>query len=193
MFLVHGFKDRSAKMQPMARHLRRAGWEVFTPTLAPSGGEAGIEDLAQQLADYIDAHVPRDQRIDLVGFSMGGIVCRYYLQRMHGIERAGRFISISAPHRGTVMASLLPHGLLRCPGVAQLAINSTLLRDLNGDAAILNRILFTSIWTPLDLMIFPASSSRMNVGRDVTIWVVAHPLMVWEGRCIRRVESLLRE
>jgi triacylglycerol lipase len=193
VILVHGFKDTSAKMQPMARYIRTAGWEVHTPTLEPSWGQATIEDLAQQLADYLDANIAQDQRVDLVGFSMGGIVCRYYLQRMGGLERVGRFISISTPHRGTVMANLVPHGFLRRPGITQLTLNSVFLQELNKDAAALGRIRFTSLWTPLDLMILPASSSRMKVGRDMTMWVAAHPLMVWEPRCIRRVEALLRE
>ena len=35
---------------------------------------------------------------------MGGIVARSYVQRFGGIERVRRFITISAPHRGTYVA-----------------------------------------------------------------------------------------
>jgi triacylglycerol lipase len=192
VLLIHGFKDTSAKMQPMARHLRRQGWEAHTPALQPSWGEVRIEALADQLNRYVEAHFEPAQRIDIVGFSMGGIVARWYLQRLGGAARVQRFITLSAPHRGTWLANLCPAGLNR-PGIRQLTINSELLLDLNRDAASLAGVQFTSIWTPLDLMILPASSSRIALGKDVTMWVLAHPLMVWEPRCHRRIAKLLME
>ncbi|MEA3186312.1 MAG: triacylglycerol lipase [Chthoniobacter sp.] len=191
VILVHGFKDSSAKMQPMARRLRAEGWTVFTPTLSPSWGQVGIEVLARQLSDFIDTNLPPGSRFDLVGFSMGGIVCRYYLQRLSGLERVERFVAISVPQRGTWMASLCPAGLLNRPGVAQLSANGPFLRDLNRDSNMLRRIQFTSMWTPLDLMILPASSSRMTIGREKLMWVAFHPLMVWQPNCIRAVAAAL--
>jgi triacylglycerol lipase len=192
VLLIHGFMDTCAKMEPMARHLRHQGWDAHTPALQPSGGEVRIEALADQLKHYADAHFEPGKRIDIVGFSMGGIVARWYLQRLGGAARVQRFITISAPHRGTWLANLCSAGLHR-PGIRQLTINSELLCDLNGDVASLAGVQFTSIWTPLDLMILPASSSRIAFGNDVMMWVVAHPLMVWEPRCHRCIASILRE
>lgn len=129
---------------------------------------------------------------DLVGFSMGGIVSRYYLQRLGGIDRVDRFVAISVPEHGTWMANLCPTKLWPCPGTVQLRPDSPFLRDLNRDADVLERLQFTSIWTPLDLMIFPAHSSRMTAGKNVTLWVAAHPLMVWQPNCLRAVAEALR-
>ena len=64
---------------------------------------------------------------------MGGIVCRYYLQRLGGIARVDRFVAISAPEHGTWWANTCPAELLRWPGVAQLRPDSAFLRDLNSD------------------------------------------------------------
>jgi triacylglycerol lipase len=192
VLLVHGFEDDATKMQAMARALRRDGWTVLTPTLSPSGCQVGNEVLAQQLSDFIEANVPRDTRCDLVGFSMGGIVCRYYLQRLGGITRVDRFVAISAPEHGTWWASLCPVELLRWwPGVAQLRPDSAFLRDLNSDAQVLDRVRFTTMWTPLDLMIFPAASSRMRVGTETKVWVPLHPLMVRLPSCHRAVAAAL--
>jgi len=194
VILVHGFKDTSAKMQPLARVLRAEGREVHTPSLQPSWGQAGIAELARQLDAFISENFAPEQPVDIVAFSMGGIVARYYLQRLGGLPRVAHFITISTPHRGTVMANLCPpFARKRRPGIADLTINSPLLRELNADAAVLDQLRFTSVWTPLDLMILPAGSSRMTGARDVMLWVVAHPLMVWEPRCLRRIVALLRE
>jgi triacylglycerol lipase len=191
VLLVHGFQDDAKKMQAMARALRRDGWTVLTPTLSPSGCQVGNEVLAQQLSDFIEANVPHDTRCDLVGFSMGAIVCRYYLQRLGGIERVNRFVAISAPEHGTWWATICPTELLRWPGVAQLRPDSAFLRDLNSDAQVLDRVRFTTMWTPLDLMIFPAASSRMPVGSETKLWVPLHPLMVWLPSCHRAIATAL--
>src|SRR5215510_14256682 len=176
VLLVHGFRDDAKKMQAMARALRRDGWTVLTPTLSPSGCQVGNEVLAQQLADFIEANVPSNRRCDLVGFSMGGIVCRYYLQRLGGISRVDRFVAISAPEHGTWWASTCPSESQRSPGAAQLRPDSPFLQDLNNDAQMLDQVRFTTTWTPFDLMILPATSSRMPVGSETKLWVPAHPL-----------------
>jgi len=50
-----------------------------------------------------------------------------------------------------------------------------------------------SVWTPLDLAIFPAASSRMPVGRETKLCVPLHPLMVWLPSCRRAVEAALTD
>jgi triacylglycerol lipase len=193
VLLVHGFQDDAKKMQWMAHALQREGWTVLTPTLSPSGGQVGNEILAQQLSDFIEANVPHDTRCDLVAFSMGGIVCRYYLQRLGGVARVDHFVAISAPEHGTWWANTCPAELLRWPGVAQLRPGSAFLRDLNSDAQVLDRVRFTTIWTPLDLMILPAASSRMPVGSETKLWVPFHPLMVWLPSCCRAIAAALTD
>jgi triacylglycerol lipase len=193
VLLVHGFQDDAKKMQWMAHALQREGWTVLMPTLSPSGGQVGNEILAQQLSDFIETNVPHDTRCDLVGFSMGGIVCRYYLQRLGGVARVNHFVAISAPEHGTWWANTCPAELLRRPGVAQLRPGSAFLRDLNSDARVLDRVRFTTIWTPLDLMILPAASSRMPVGSETKLWVPFHPLMVWLPSCHRAIAAALTD
>jgi triacylglycerol lipase len=191
VLLVHGFQDDATKMQAMARALQRDGWTVLTPTLSPSGCQVGNEVLAQKLSDFINANVPHDTRCDLVGFSMGGIICRYYLQRLGGIARVDRFVAISVPEHGTWWAGFCPPESRRWPGAAQLRPDSAFLRDLNSDAQVLDQVRFITMWTPLDLMIVPATSSRMPVGREIKFWVPCHPLMVWLRSCHRAVAAAL--
>ena len=193
VLLVHGFQDDARKMQAMARALQRDGWRVLTPTLSPSGCQVGNEVLARQLSDFIEANVSHDTRCDLVGFSMGGIICRYYLQRLGGISRVGRFVAISVPEHGTWWASMCPSESQRWPGAVQLRPGSAFLQDLNSDVQVLDQVRFTSIWTPLDLMILPAASSRLPVGSEARVWVPFHPLMVWLPSCHRAVAAALSD
>jgi triacylglycerol lipase len=74
---------------------------------------------------------------------MGGLVSRYYLQRLGGIHRVRKFVTIATPHRGTWT------GFLRAnPGARDMRPGSAFLRDLNRDVEMLDGISFTSIWSP---------------------------------------------
>ena len=52
VILVHGIHSDSRDMTRMARHFRAEGREVFTPDLAPNGGQATMDELGKQLADF---------------------------------------------------------------------------------------------------------------------------------------------
>ena len=186
VILVHGIHSDSRDMTRMARHFRAEGREVFTPDLSPNGGEATIEELGRQLADYAAKHVGRGRKFDLVGFSMGGLVSRYYVQRLGGAERVGHLVTIAAPHHGTVLARLHPGA-----GAAEMRRDSAFLRELARDDATLARVKFTSFYTPLDLVVFPASSSAMPQARNVRVWASLHPSLILERRCLRAVSGAL--
>jgi triacylglycerol lipase len=188
VLLVHGIKDDARKMEPMARYLRAQGWDARTMSLRPSWGQKGLDVLAGQVADFVRANYSPHQRFDLVGFSMGGLVCRYYLQRLGGLDRVQRYVSISAPNRGSMLAWLLSN-----PGCRQMRPGSAFLRDLATDERRLSKIEFTSLWTPYDAIIVPSHSSVMPEARNVKMQVICHPLMVWQKSCMAEVAKALRE
>lgn len=185
--LVHGIYSDSGDMTRLARHLEREGREVFRLDLEPADGRCGLDELAGQLAAFIAEKVPRG-KFDLVGFSMGGLVSRYYVQRLGGVERVEHFVTLAAPHRGTVMA-----GINRLPGVLQMRRGSPFLRDLARDQDCLRRIKFTSFYTPLDLVVVPAHSSELPEARNIRIWALLHPSLILERRCLSAVSTALAE
>jgi triacylglycerol lipase len=185
--LVHGIFDTSRIFAAMAAWLQRCGFHPLAPDLAPNNGTVGLDELAAQLAAFVHQNLSSGEPFDLVGFSMGGLVSRYYVQRLGGIERVGRLITISAPHHGTYSAYALGN-----PGSRQMRPGSAFLEDLNRDAARLERVRFASIWTPLDLMILPAESSRLGIGEEFKIPVAVHPWMLTSRRSLELVANLLR-
>lgn len=70
---------------------------------------------------------------------------------------------------------------------------SSFLNDLNRDAGTLETISFTSLWTPFDLMILPATSSILNVGRAVRVGTLVHPLLVLDRKVLKIVRDILSE
>jgi triacylglycerol lipase len=185
ILFVHGIYDSGDAFNKMSRFLRQNGWHTHTFDLKPNNGAVPLNQLAEQIVDYEQKHLPQAHQFTLLGFSMGGVVSRYYLQRLGGMQRVRRFISISTPHHGTLTAYLMNN-----PGGRQLRPNSEFLVDLNTDIERLNEINHVSIWTPFDLMIVPATSSIVPDGRNIFIPVLLHSLVLRNQRCINMVKRI---
>jgi triacylglycerol lipase len=181
--LIHGIDDTCAIFCKLEPYLQRLGWDVHSLDLIPNNGDVGLDRLAQQVNQFIQTTFAPNQAIDIVGFSMGGIISRYYIQRLGGIQRVQRFVTVSSPHFGTLTAYLRPN-----LGGNQMQPNSAFLWDLNQDAAAL-----AQIWTPLDLVIVPARSSEMPVGKSCQVWVGGHAWMVTDERSLASVAEALSE
>ncbi|MEM9769429.1 MAG: alpha/beta fold hydrolase [Cyanobacteria bacterium P01_D01_bin.71] len=187
VLLIHGIDDTVEIFAALKRYLGDRGWSnIHALNLRPNNGDVGLDILAEQIRDYIDHHLADAPHLDIVGFSMGGIVARYYLQRLNGLKQVRRFITLSSPHNGTWT------GYLRFnTGAAQMRPNSAFLQDLNRTIEELQQVEFTSLWTPYDLMILPVNSSRLPVGTMITVPVLAHPLMVTDQRSLKIIADLL--
>jgi triacylglycerol lipase len=189
VILVHGLNDRETVFKQMVDYLSSLGWSVSTINLIPNTGQEKLEHLAQQLQEYIKSNFEPTQPIDLIGFSMGGLVSRYYLQRLGGVERVKRYISISAPNQGTLTAYLLPY-----TGICQMRPKSVFLNDLNRDYhQIAQKVQVTTVWTKWDLMIVPAVSSCLGIGKEVVIPVSLHPWMLTDPRVLKVIVAALQE
>ena len=185
--LVPGIWDKSSIFNRMTARLENAGWSAIAVRLKPNDGSVTIEQSADELRQLIDARLGPRRSLDLVAFSMGGLVARYYAQRLGGLARIAHFVTISTPHHGTRAAYLES-----LPAVREMRPGSPFLQDLDRDAASLARVSITSIWTPLDFFISPAVSSRLPFGTDVQIPVLLHFLMPCDERVIEAVMRGLR-
>jgi triacylglycerol lipase len=186
LILVHGFMDTAKRMAYLSRHLRDLGWKVLTPSLRPSNGTESIEALAEQLYIYIHENTTCDERISLIGFSMGGLVCRYYLQRLNGLVKTDKLITISTPHQGTFAAYCLPGS-----GIKQMRPESAFLQNLNADITALQQLVFVSFYSPFDLIIIPARSSVIPFGRNHKVLALLHPLIVYHRSLLNKIVLVL--
>lgn len=186
VIMVHGIWDTGAVFKSLGRKLKAQGHVCLMPSLTPNDGRHGIADLANKLEAYMAEHVPENEAIALIGFSMGSIISRYYLQKLGGHLRTRVFISISGPHGGTFTAYLYP-GL----GTRDMRFGSALLRELDASTACLSGLIIHSFWTPLDLMIIPAHSSDWALAKNHRVWSILHPLMLRHAEVHARIITAL--
>ncbi|MFN3429630.1 MAG: esterase/lipase family protein [Candidatus Sericytochromatia bacterium] len=189
VLLVHGIDDTGAIFEKLEPALRLAGRErVHTIDLAPNNGDVSLTELAAQVARKAEAicEAAKTDKLDLVGFSLGGMVSRYYIQRLGGAARVRRFVTISSPHGGTIAAYFRWN-----PGAADMRPGSPFLRELAESADTLQGVEMTTIWTPFDMMILPSWSSRVSGARERIVPVLSHPWMVRDDRACRAVVEAL--
>ena len=184
--LVHGFISTGKIFFYIKKKLEAQGHKCFAPTLKPIDAKYGIEDLAIKLKDYIENNFELDSKFVLVGFSLGAIVCRYYLQEIGGIDRVGKLITISAPHYGSYLSYIYPG-----KGMKQLRPKSDFLKNLEAKEYLLKSINLFSYRTPLDLMIIPNNSSVWKIATNKRFISPMHSSMLINSKLINEIINQL--
>jgi len=184
--LVHGIFRNQRDMRRLRKIFESAGRRTLAPSLKPNDGSVPLNVLARQLADFVADNLAPGERCDLVGHSMGAMVARAYIQRHGGRERTRRFITLAAPHHGSLLAWCWPGR-----GARDLRPGSPFLRDLARDAHTLDGVLVASVWTPFDVIILPARSSEMPVGRNLRWPLPHHRALITNRRLARSLVQLL--
>jgi triacylglycerol lipase len=184
--LVHGFLETGMAFSTLRKRLEAQGYDCLVPKLSPSDGRGGLEALAEGLKRDIDAAYGPDIPIRVVGFSMGGVVSRYYLQKLGGAARCEKFFTIASPHNGTHAAWIYP-----TRGAAQMRPGSKFLKALDESDHTLGSMPVVSYRTPLDLVILPASSSVWQRAENFHFPVLLHPLMLSSAKVLDDLEKRL--
>jgi len=175
--MIHGFGNTGRIFGPLCRVLAAQGHRCFAPTLYPRDGRSGIPDLAAKLETFIGQTRPAGAPFALVGFSMGALVARHYLQAMGGARRAKAFFSIAGPYRGTLNAYLYP-GI----GTRQMRPGSAFLDRMRDGAAALHGLPVFTYRTPFDLMILPSTDARIPSAKNLALWCPLHSLLPYDPR-----------
>jgi triacylglycerol lipase len=179
LVLVHGLFDTPRVFEPLERRLGGRRAPLLLPALPLHFGIAPIRTSAQRLAGHIEAAFGSSEPIDILGFSMGGVIARTWIQLMGGHARTRRFLSLGSPQQGTLTAQPWPR--LPLAGIADLKLGSALLRQLNADLTPLLGIECCSYGTAVDLMVVPGWHGVLPIGprRMLPVWshrqLLRHP------------------
>ncbi len=174
--LVHGLWDTPKVFNRLVRRIEQINPNILIPSLPHKMGRVPIQLLAEKLDAEICKCLGPDIEIDLLGFSMGGLIGRFWLQKLNGAARTNRFLSVGSPHKGTYTASFMPSCLLA--GVAQMKPGSTFLNDLNLDISSLDCVECSSFFCRGDLMVLPGWEAVLPVGTRYDLPVLTHKQLI---------------
>jgi triacylglycerol lipase len=190
--LVHGYDGTPASFDVLSQRLRAAGRQVVVVQL-PDRGTGDIETSAGVVARAVDR--TDAARVDLVGYSAGGIVVRAYLGEPGRAQHARHVVLLGSPNHGAQLAGLAAMlGPQVCTGAcAQLVPDSTLLNHLNQvvrGSEVPRGPDVTSIWTALDQTVTPPTSAVLAGARNVRLQDVCANSRVDHGGLVRDPLSL---
>jgi len=183
LVLVHGLLDTPAVFNALIRELAGRRQPLLIPHLPLRLGRTSIEQSAALLGRQIEATFGGQEPVDLLGFSMGGVIGRCWIQLQGGHRRTRRFLSVGSPQQGTLTAQPWPGWLFQ--GIADLKHDSALLRRLNSDLARLRPIDCHSFYSALDLVVLPGWKAVLPVGRCTMLPVLTHPQLLRDRAAIR--------
>ncbi len=190
ILLVHGLVDNRSVFTLLRRALRRRGFgQVLTLNYSPFTQD--VRSAAERLAALVEKTCDETgyERVHVVGHSLGGVVARYYVQRMGGDARVHTLATLGSPHSGTVAAHLMPSRLAK-----QLRPGSELMQELAAPA-IGCRTRFVAFWSDLDQLIVPKQSARIDhpdlAARNVLLRGIGHMSLPIDGRVVHSIATLL--
>lgn len=190
ILLIHGIIDNRAVFTMLRRQLVKRGFSRVM-TMNYSVLTADVRDAAAQLGRVVERIVEETgyDRIHIVGHSLGGLVARYYVQRLGGDKHVHTLVTLGAPHGGTNAARLVPQKLVR-----QLRPGSDVINEL-AEPAPGCETRFVAYWSDLDQIIIPKSSARMDHpdlhARNVLLRGVGHLSLPIDRRVVHEIGQTL--
>ena len=191
IILIHGLWNTSDIFSSITSKLDQIGIEYFAPTLKHEYGMTSIVELTNLLNDLILEKYGLEKELDILGFSMGGIIGRYWIKKFNGYKRTRKFITVGSPHNGTLASQLVPK--YPFTGISEMKINSFFLRELSKYDYLLKGINCISFFTYWDLMVFPGWRANLNSGEKISLKIYKHKNLVQNPEAVERIiETLLR-
>tara|TARA_B100000900_G_scaffold376499_1_gene359286 strand:- start:293 stop:889 length:597 start_codon:yes stop_codon:yes gene_type:complete len=183
--LIHGLWNTSNIFKTLSRKLDRYAIDYFAPTLQHDFGKVSIIDLTKLLNELIINKYGLDKEIDLLGFSMGGIIGSFWLKNFGGNKRTNKFISVGSPHKGTLTSQIIPSIPLK--GISEMKINSNLLKDLYASNNFLENVNCISFFTKWDLMVFPGWKAYLPKGHRYSLNILQHKNLIKNEYAINEI------
>ncbi|GAB2949333.1 alpha/beta fold hydrolase [Streptomyces pseudoechinosporeus] len=172
--LLHGFIDNRSVFVLLRRSLAQHGRQQIE-SLNYSPLTCDIRTAAELLGRHIEEICERtgQQEVDIVGHSLGGLIARYYVQRLGGDVRVRTLVTLGTPHSGTRVVPLMnAHPIVR-----QMRPGSTVLEELREPAPAC-RTRFVSFWSDLDQLMDPLETACVEhpdlLAQNVRVSGVGH-------------------
>lgn len=190
IILLHGYFHNRSAFVIMRRSLKKFGFRsVDTMNYNVIGHD--VQELAHQLSDHVDAILNQcgSTHVHLIGHSLGGLVARYYIQKLGGHEKVHTCITLGTPHRGTHAA-----WVGRGKTARQLRPGSLLLRQLARSSPAMS-VRFISFYSNLDSLVLPAVNAKITEpalrARNVFAKDVGHLSLLISRPIIRAIGEAL--
>lgn len=179
---VPGFGAPSLHSKYFRSRLEIEGFKVFEadlPYLQTGDARDSAAELAlqvQKARSYFDS-----DKVNLIGHSLGGIISRYYLQKLGGWRYVEKVVYLGTPHKGTYWGVFVP----MTKAGRQLVPGSELLEEMNSDPSRCKNIKCLSIVSNFDEVVVPKDSRVLECAYNKAVsWPIGHWGLVFSNRAV---------
>ncbi|MFK0202576.1 esterase/lipase family protein [Streptomyces lavendulae] len=182
--LVNGtFRLMSENWSALSPKLRDAGYCVFTfnygggtGPLDRGRGLGPVADSARELQTFVNKvlNFTGATKVDIVGHSQGGMMPRYYVKKLDGLNKVNHLIGLAPANHGTENPLVGPVGFF-CASCRDMTPGSPFLLDLNRDnetPVTPTGPYYTSISTKYDEILLSNDSFKLNGPSDYVTNIV---------------------
>lgn len=135
VILIGGYANSASGWNEWKRSLEADGFQVFvfdSPTL----GLGDMEESAKAVAAFIlEVRRKTGRKVDVVGFSQGGVLARMAVARLGALGSVDRLVSLATPHGGVPLNG--PYNALKGIKFLQRAIPPASAQLLEGSELLL--------------------------------------------------------
>jgi len=183
ILFIHGFGGGRYEYYPVIKFLKKNSNPIcYEFTYKKKFGQVSFKKIAEDLDNFIKANI-KDSEVDIIGFSQGGIIARYYLAHYFSIK-VRRCITICTPHKGSFMAHI---GFL--PGIKELQPKSKFLAELDSSKAE-----YYSVYNPFDLFVFPGWNSKFEHAKEnKKVYSMLHQMTFWNRKTLEFIKKVLEK
>ncbi len=196
VILVHGFTNNPTDFNLWTQELLKEQFVVYTiPYYKNDTVYEPIERYAEVLSNFIQEKDFTGE-LTLIGFSMGGLVIRYYLQNLYNqLKLVKNVFLVATPHYGSDLATIGAIGgligdllskLLRNKPMLDKSVSDTSITQFSPLSPFIHRlntytpkvhknfktINFVNIWLSKDIVISPAGNAiapfEKIINREIT-------------------------
>jgi triacylglycerol lipase len=156
VLMVHGYAQNRVDWYVLAWRLARSGrGSLFAYNDWPFGSIAAASEKLAAAVREVQA-VTGAPRVHLIGHSMGGVVCRHYIERLDGDRHVASLIAVATPFAGTARIGL---ALGTCRN--ELFPGSTYLVHA-GPPVARGEVRYHALWSRADAMVVPPSNASLG-------------------------------
>jgi Lipase (class 2) len=192
IILIHGVIDNRSIFTLLRRSLRGRGFgRLYALNYSPFTDD--ITDVAARLRTLIEEVCEQTgyERVHIIGHSMGGLIARYYVQRLGGDAHVHTVCTLGTPHCGTIPAQFVPWPVIR-----QMRSTSEIMTEL-AEPAPGCRTRFVAIWSDLDQLVLPQRNARIQHpdlrARNVLIRGIGHMSLPVDRRVVHEISTALAQ
>ncbi|WP_405708149.1 MULTISPECIES: esterase/lipase family protein [unclassified Streptomyces] len=185
--LIHGRNADSGVWDRLKAYLVQNGVpqnEIFTWDYDTS--LSTNEVLAGELADYVNSIGAA--KVNIVAHSLGSLPSRWYIKYGGGSQKVAKWISLAGPNNGTTLGYLCA---LWDQGCKDMTPNSWVISHLNQDTATPGPTRYTTLWSPDDEQIIPATSTRLSGATNIEVDGLKHNDFLSSTVVFKQIDEIL--